>query len=110
MRLQRAIDGVRPGRGDGGFCEGGDVHWGASAVTREGASSRSKALDRKQACFSSYLACAAMPELYRRAPQRKPAGTSIARMVAVAKAQMRSVPAFCEATSTLTTPMLEPAW
>ena len=40
--------------------------------------------------------------------QRKPAGMSIARMVAVAKAQMRSAPAFCENTSTLTTAMVEP--
>ena len=49
-----------------------------------------------------------MPELYRRPLQRKPAGMSIARMVAVAKAQTRSDPAFCEITSTLTTPMVEP--
>ena len=35
---------------------------------------------------------------------------STARMVAVAKAQARSAPAFRETTSTLTTAMLEPAW
>src|SRR5437667_7953544 len=81
---------------------------GLGAEARVCASSRPKPLDRKRSRLPSYLVGAAMPELYR-PPQRKPAGMSIARMVAVANAQTRSEPAFCEITSTLTTPMVEPA-